>query len=401
MTHDLNFWRNLALNKQGLDGRDAFGTGPDGVETAIKALGYIQIDTLNVIERAHHHTLWNRVSDYKPDHLDQLLGQQKIFEHWHHALSYLPIDDYRFAIPFMERMRAGKTPYYKTRDTKLMTSLIERIKVNGPLRLRDFKEDKAHKQKKNAWNSRPVKRALEVLFLQGDLMVARREKMERVYDLTENVLPSHISTRSPTEAEYADYLIKTTLHANGFASLDYILHGKSTAPLKKEVQRQLDEAVRAGEIEQHDNIYALPNILETSLQAKEGNIKILSPFDNAVINRDRAQNLFNFSYRLECYTPQAKRQYGYFCLPILYENQLVGRADCKALRKEGVLNVLSIYFEKKITDPDSFFAALAEELQRSAQFNQCDTIQIEKASPHKFKTVLKKALKANLHKKSP
>jgi len=392
-----DLWRSIALKKQGFGEGEGFGKGIAGVEKAINTLGYIQIDTLNVIERAHHHTLWNRVSEYQPSDLDALLDQRKIFEHWHHALSYLPTDDYRFAIPFMQRIKAGETPYYKKRDPDLMLSILERIKSDGPLKLRDFKEETRSVAIKGAWSSRPLKRALEVLFLQGDLMVSKREKMERVYDLSENILPNHVSTKCPTQREYADYLIDTTLRANGFATLKYILHGKSTAALKQEVREALDLKLHSGEIECHETgsmpaVYALKNISENTSTIAQNNVKILSPFDNAIINRDRAQELFDFSYRLECYTPAAKRQYGYFCLPVLYGNTLVGRVDCKADRKEGVLRLLHVHYEKNIVDQEKFFTAFAQEIQEFAKFNQCENIKIQKSTPEKYKATLKEKI---------
>lgn len=393
---NLDSWRNIALQRQGIGESDLFGTGVAGVEKAINTLGYIQIDTLYVIERAHHHNLWNRVKDYQPGNLDELVAQRKTFEHWHHALSYLPIDDYRYAIPFMQRIKSGKTPYYKNRDHKLMDSILERIKVDGPIKLRDLKETTAPIQK-GMWNSRPAKSALEVLFLQGDIMVSGREKMERIYDLPENILPGHISTKCPTLNEYANYLIDTTLRANGFATLKYILHGKSTAALKKQVQDALDLKLHSGTIECHETdymppIYALKNIRENTSSIAQGSVKILSPFDNAIIHRDRAEELFDFSYRLECYTPVAKRQYGYFCLPVVFGNTLVGRVDCKADRKEGVFKLLHVHCEKSIHNPEEFFAAFAKEMRRFARFNQCDDIKIQKLSPGKYKTLLKEKL---------
>ncbi len=394
------YWRRIALQKQGM-GKEPFGTGTDGVENAINFLGYIQIDTLNVIERAHHHTLWNRVEDYQSSDLDKLLAQRKIFEHWHHALSNLPIADYRFAIPFMQRIRSGDTPYYKNRDPKLMRSVLERIKCDGPLRLRDFKEETPSVAKKGAWNSRPIKRALEILFLQGDLMVSKREKMERVYDLPGNILPSHIPTKCPTEKEVANYLIETTLRANGFSTLKYILHGKSTASLKKQVQKILDLKVKSGEIDCYETgfmplVYSQREIAEQISSFPLDRVRFLSPFDNAIINRERAEDLFDFSYRLECYTPAAKRKYGYFCLPILFGDRLVGRVDCKAERKNRVLNLLHIHFEKNIHDQEAFFSALASEVHKFAKFNQCQNVEIHRSSPEEYKGLLMDKLQTEI-----
>ena len=146
-------WRQLALSSQGLTSEQPFGSGLAGTLQAIEHLGYVQVDTLSVVERAHHHVLWNRVPDYDLDHLNQLVTEKKIFEYWYHAASYLPMRDYRFALLNMEAIRHGENRYYTKVDSTLMKEILARVRDEGSLRLRDLdKENKTqdclHDQKK-------------------------------------------------------------------------------------------------------------------------------------------------------------------------------------------------------------------------------------------------------------
>ena len=168
------------------------GSAAAATLSAIEHLGYIQIDTISAIERAHHHTLWNRNPRYKPSHLDQLLADKKVFEYWSHAASYLPMRDYRYSLPRKQAIKNGEQNHWYERDERLMKSILQRIDSEGPLMARDF-ENKG--KKSGEWSSKPAKRALENLFMQGDLMVPyHRVNFQKVYHLTERVLPK---TRTP------------------------------------------------------------------------------------------------------------------------------------------------------------------------------------------------------------
>lgn len=159
------------------------------VEDIIKKLSYIQIDSLNIVNRAHHHTLWNRVDNYDGEELNRLLQEKKIFEYWFHAASYLPMDDYRFALVQMNTLKNGKNPYVRDVDTKDILYVLDKIKNEGALKARDFKSEA--KKKDSWWNWKPYKNALEKLFMEGDLMACRRDGMEKVYDLKSRVLPNN------------------------------------------------------------------------------------------------------------------------------------------------------------------------------------------------------------------
>lgn len=385
--------RQLAISRQGLTTHAKFGHGLEGTLQAIEHLGYVQIDTISVIERAHHHVLWNRVPDYQANtqsnHLNQLVQQKQIFEYWFHAASYLPMQDYRYALPHMASVRNGQHRYFGHGDTHLMNEILARAKAEGSIRLRHI--DKSKQNSGGWWNSSLARRSIDHLFMQGDLMICERNGMEKVYSLTEHCLPSHLDLSMPTIEEYARYLFNTTMRAHGIFTWKQLIHLKIGKDIRDAMRNIVDEQIDAGVIttlnklgdtnKDNQNIFIEIDALER-VTTPEWGVKILSPFDNLVIHRERLNSLFKFDYRLECYVPQAKRIYGYFSLPILYGNHIVGRIDCKAHRAQKCFEVISLhveqhYFEDYSLDQDHFIAELNREIENFAVFNQCPDIDAD------------------------
>ncbi|MEO4183127.1 winged helix-turn-helix domain-containing protein [Acinetobacter pittii] len=368
--------KQLTLFNQGLGKTSRFAKGMDGTLQAIEHLGYVQIDTISVVERAHHHILWSRVPDYELSHLNSLVGERQIFEYWYHAASYLPMKDYRYTLPAMMSVRNGESRYFNRGDQHLMNEILARVRAEGKIRLRDI--DKNNKKSLgNWWNTGPGRRAFEQLYMQGDLMICERNGMEKVFDLTERCLPENIDLSMPTLYEYAQYLFNNTLRAHGAFTWKQLVHLKKN-DLKETMRVVLKEQIDTGvvsaiKLENGQTLYVDVAAIEQKVGADFG-LKILSPFDNSLIHRDRLASLFEFDYRIECYVPAAKRVYGYFCLPILYQNELVGRVDCKAHRSIKELEVISLHLEKTVKNKELFFFELEQELKRFAAFNQCSTI---------------------------
>ncbi|AQZ81342.1 hypothetical protein BUM88_06845 [Acinetobacter calcoaceticus] len=368
--------KQLTLFNQGLGKTSRFTKGIDGTLQAIEHLGYVQIDTISVVERAHHHILWSRVHDYDLNHLNSLVHERQIFEYWYHAASYLPMKDYRYALPAMMSVRNGESRYFNRGDQHLMNEILVRVRAEGRIRLRDI--DKNNKKSLgNWWNTGPGRRAFEQLYMQGDLMICERNGMEKVYDLTERCLPENIDLRMPTLYEYAQYLFNNTLRAHGAFTWKQLVHLKKNdlketmhVVLKEQIDASVVSAVK---LEDGQTLYVDVAAIEQKVNTDFG-LKILSPFDNSLIHRDRLTSLFEFDYRIECYVPAAKRVFGYFCLPILYQDELVGRIDCKAHRTVKELEVISIHLEKTIKDKELFFFELEQEIKRFAEFNQCSII---------------------------
>lgn len=345
---------------------------------AIEQLGYVQIDTIARVERAHHHTLWNRTSGYHPEILDTLQRQRHIFEHWSHAAAYLPITDFRYCRIKMQQMIDNEKIWHERADS-IKAEVLARITAEGPLQSKNF-EDNNH----NAgqwWDWKPAKRALELLFLQGKLMVERRVGFQKVFDLTERVLPSHVDTSMPSQDEYARYLIRSYLKANGLgneAEFGYLRKGMQQS-IKQQVIQLLEDGelikVKLGNSHYYTNRQAL-SLLDRRMP--KARVKLLSPFDNLVIQRKRLGRLFGYHYQLECYLKEADRKFGYFCLPILWGDKFVGRLDAKADRQHQMLHIYNLYVEHPPTDIQAFADSLRVTLDDYATFNQCHNWRLQR-----------------------
>lgn len=378
----LSLLKRLALSHQGLTRNHSFGEGLAGTLKAIEHLGYVQIDTIAVVERAHHHVLWSRVPDYQLNHLNQLVQQRQIFEHWAHAASYLPMRDYRYAMPLMNVIRNGESRYYRA-DRRLMNEILAQVRAEGKIQLRQM-EKETRQGTAGWWNRGPSRKALEQLFMQGDLMICERNGMEKVYDLTERCIAPGVDLSMPTLHEYADYLLKMNIRAHGVFTWKQLVHLKGK-DVREVMRTVLDDYIDAGLVQvlkfEHGQTFYVASAILEHQPLIQPELKILSPFDNLVIHRERLSCLFDFDYRIECYVPAAKRQYGYFCLPLLYADHLVGRIDCKVHRREKRLEVIALHLEEsKIQDQAQFLLAFERELQRFAEFNQCTSVDVGKIS---------------------
>jgi hypothetical protein len=386
----------IALIAQGLHTNTPFGAGKPAVQRCIEQLGYIQIDTIAVIKRSHHHTFWTRVPSYKERHLDALQKERRILEYWSHAAAYLPMQDYRYCLPHMHAIATGQQ-HWRTPDRKTMKSVLERIAAEGPLMARDFEHSK-NRGNEWGWNWKPAKIALEQLFIEGKLIVSHREGFQKVYNLPERVLPDGLDTSMPTDEEFQRYLILSTLRAHGLATepeFSYLRKG-----MKAGMKIRLWDMLGAGEIARvrvgklASPFYSTESILETlSGRRVAKNLHLLSPFDNAVIKRKRIQQLFDSSYQIECFVPERKRRFGYYCLPILYGTEIVGRLDPKADRRKGELIIKSLSLEQPVKDLNAFTTKLAAKLRQVAAFNGCENITWKPARTDRAGQLLAGALK--------
>ncbi|MCP4580309.1 MAG: winged helix-turn-helix domain-containing protein [candidate division Zixibacteria bacterium] len=396
--------RKLALHCQLLDNKTKVPRGKEGIARTIEKLGYVQIDTIAVIERAHHHTLRTRRPDYNQQMLHELqANDRRLFEYWGHAASYLPMSDYRFYLPRMKRFKDPKSKWEKARLQKyghLMKPVLERIINEGPLSSKDF-EPPPGKKKGTWWDWRPAKTALEMLFWQGKLMITERRNFQRVYDLTERVLPDGVDTNCPDNNELGRFLVNRALSAYGPASHKEIIehiHGADRDVVLNAIKDMTD----SGDIIkvaisglQKNSYYIKPELYEKSSKLRKTRARalLLSPFDNLIIQRDRTLKLFDFDYAIECYTPAAKRKFGYFVLPILYGDIFAGRLDPKADRKNKILIIRNLVFEPEFNPDDCFLQTFAVCLVDFMKFNNCESITFEKAKPAKIMRELDKATK--------
>jgi uncharacterized protein YcaQ len=307
------------------------------------------------------------------------------------------MSDYRFYLPRMRAVAGRQRNWFYNQEARAVTKhVLNRIRAEGPLRSVDFKD--STKKRGSWWDWKPAKRALEMLFDMGTLMVTARRQFQRVYDLTERVLPSGADTRLPTADEIGRFVVQRVLASRGFATsadlrwerprpagVDDALHDRLAAGDVVELQLDdLDEPVYA-------LAAALDRVQRTNRQAKI--LHIMSPFDNAVIDRRRLAAFFGFDCKLEAYVPAPRRQYGYFCLPLLWGRQFIGRLDPKADRRLQALIIRQLMFEPAFKDYEDCLPALAGKLTAFAHFNGCRRVVLETCAPGKVGIALKRELR--------
>lgn len=401
MKISLSTARRLALHCQSLDGSTDLPPGKEGVYQCIERLGYVQIDTISVVERAHNHTLWARRPDYDPQMLHELQAKdRRVFEWWASAMSYVPMSDYRFYAVHMNQPLSWYRKWY-AENADLTERVLERIREEGPLGSSDFKPPKDFKRG-DWWSWKPSKIALECLFSMGKLMVTERRKFQRIYDLPERVLPSDLDRTPPTPEELGRFQARRLLGGLGFAQVDRVQWARWGRRSVDEalIQAMIDSGeVTAFEIERFDDqrFCALTDRLEYALDQPGGhsaNMHILSPFDNLVIRRRWVHSYFGFDYKLEAYTPKAKRKYGYFSLPILWGERFIGRVDAKADRKPKTFIIRKLTLEPDFVGDGAWMNPFARKLREYASFNRCERFAVEQTEPARVRDGLEEALGA-------
>jgi uncharacterized protein YcaQ len=333
--------RRIWLRAQGLDQAAPFGGGADATHAAVEHLGYVQIDTINVVERCHHQILYTRIPDYQRDHLRQAQSIDKtVFEYWTHALSYVPTADLRFYRRAMKREWHQRSVWFASVKPADLRKVLTRIRKHGPLTIRDIDDD-VLVEKEHEWASRkPSKRALQLAFYRGVLTVSRREGMLKTYELMDRHFGWDRPPQAATEREIQNYLLDRALRAQGIVSLDSICH--LAAARKSAIARLIAARVRRKELVpvalegMRFEHWARPETLETALDAN-GTVHILNPFDPLVIQRKRLAGFFDYEHRFEAYVPKEKRQLGYFTQPVLVGDDIVAAIDLKTDRERQKL----------------------------------------------------------------
>lgn len=392
--------RSFLLAAQGL-GRGRRGRPtPAEVEGAISRMGALQIDTIHVVARSPYLVLWSRLGDYDPAWLDDLLAGGRLFEYWAHAACFLPADDFPWYRQRMldnnYRLRRRSLDWLEA-NRDLATSVLRRIRDEGPLRSADFENRDGPGGR--WWARTAEKLALEVLFNVGELMVARRHNFQRVYDLRERVRPGWDDARTPSAEEARGALVRRSVHALGAARPEwiaaYLFHNLPRRP----VLETIEAMVAAGDLATVSiDGWPTPAIVDPAhLEAIDGarprhtrrpQTTLLSPFDPIVWDRGRALDLFGFDYRIESYTRPLHRKYGYFSLPILHGDAIVGRLDPKAHRKRGVFEVKSLHLEPQVRVTTALVDGLRSALERCAAWHGTPEVVVRKANAPGLATAL-------------
>jgi uncharacterized protein YcaQ len=350
--------RNLHLAAQGLLRKPTRKAKPGDILSTIQRMSLLQIDTINIVARSPYLVLFSRLGHYSPQWLDEALSRGELMEYWAHEACFLPRSDFQL---IRHRMLAPDNMGWKYRKEWMhehaqeIDALLTHIHHNGPVRSADFEHPR--KGASGWWEWKPHKRHLEGLFTAGKVMVIERRNFQRVYDLTTRVMPHWDDERdllSQADAEHL-MLVNSVRSLGVFRAqwlADYYRLRQPALPVLLE-KLQEENVIVPVDVETLGPAWLHTDLLPLLEQNIAGKLTathsaVLSPFDPVVWDRKRAEQLFNFSYRLECYTPAAKRQFGYFVLPLLHRGRLVGRMDAKMHRKEGVLEVIALYLESDV-----------------------------------------------------
>ena len=391
--------RLVQLAAQGLLLPPAQPAAKTDVLAAIRRMGVLQIDTISVVARSPYLVLFSRLGAYDPAWLEELLAEKVIFENWAHAACFIPIEDFPLIRRTMlEEHHSSYFGNWAEKNRPTLDHVLNSVRQNGPMRSADFASEKSPG---GWWNWKSEKIALEYWLMRGDLMVARRDKFQRVYELRERILPDWDDTRAPLTPEVQRAFVLKSVRAMGIARRQWVW---DYYRLKKKLAAQIvDELVAEGSLRQvavegwQEPALFAPEDEPLLHQAAAGELAashttLLSPFDPLTWDRERARQLFGFDFTIQAYTPAAKRQYGYFPLPILHNGALVGRMDAKAHRKEGIFEVKGLFLEETATPSAELANALAAAIRNCALWHKTPHVLLRQCAPGEFQPLLEQAL---------
>jgi uncharacterized protein YcaQ len=361
-------------------------------------MGALQIDTIHVVARSPYLVLWSRLGAYEPHWLEELLAEGSLFEYWSHAACFLPIEEYGlYRHRMLRHRRVAESPDgWLARNPEAVGRVLQRVREGSAVRAAEF--ERTDGRAGAWWDWKPEKRALEELYYAGLLMIARRERFQRVYDLQERVLPEWDDARAPSEEETQRALALKAVRALGVALAGWVPDYFRTP--KMGTVSLLEELASGGDlvrvtVEGWKDVPAYIHRDSTGLaeRAAAGALQpalttLLSPFDPLVWDRARARALFGFEYRIETYTPSARRKYGYFTLPILHRGALVGRLDPKAHRKEGVFEVRALHLEPDVEVTEELVNDLGAALRACAAWHKTPQVRVRQSDPSHLAALL-------------
>lgn len=380
--------RRLFLQRHALSGAGP-SRGTAGLSALIEQLGFVQLDSITTVERAHHMILFARRPSYRPEELDRLLGTaRKLFEHWTHDAAVIPMGFYpHWKLRFARDATGLRGPWQRWQRhdfLKRTSAVLAHVRDKGPVCSADLRGD-APRKAGGWWDWHPDKTALEYLWRSGDLAVTGRKGFQKYYDLAERVIPEALLAAEPDPADTVAWCCASALDRLGFATPGELAAFWATVT-PAEARGWCHDEARAGRlieiaVEGADgstrHAFARPDIMQAARDAPEptGRLRVLSPFDPALRDRNRAERLFGFRYRIEVFTPAAKRVYGYYVFPLLEGDRMIGRIDMKAHRNDGALRVTALWPEAGVAWGKGRQARLEAELRRVARFAGCDRVE--------------------------
>ncbi len=406
--------RAVALHCQGLAAPDNPVPTPEAIQQLVDRLGCVQIDTLQKVQRSQYIVLWSRLGTYDPADFDRLIygdggaaTDRQFFEYWLHAACIIPLREFRYRLPRMRRYRSESGHWTwrwasEANNAELMAGVKARIEREGPLRAADFEYDGPQRQ--SWWDWKPAKHALEALYNRGELMIAGRERFQRIYDLRERVLPEWVDVAEPTLEEVQRYYVERAVKAFGVcqpaqaADLEYMKRSEARPHADTliregtlvEIAVELTDGRTGSFVIHRDNLPLLERAADGDLTA--GRTTFLSPFDSLFWPKGRDRQFWGFEQALEAYKRPADRIWGYFCLPILYRDRLVGRFDPTLERKSRTLRLHALYLESGLMPDEALIVAVAATMRDFMRFHQASDLVIERSEPAEFGLQLQRAL---------
>jgi uncharacterized protein len=401
--------RTLALHAQNLHiaNGSELEPSPDDIYQLVDRLGCVQIDTLHMVRRSQYLIPWSRMGVYRPQDFDVLTTSvdRRLFEGWQHAACIIPMKEYRYQLVHQRNRPEHPNSWYnnlldESAQKQIIPEVLERIRREGALKVSNFESD-GHRAG-TWWNWRPAKVALELLYSIGQLMISERVNFQRVYDLTERVLPEWVDVSEPTIAERDRFWVERgaralgvglARHAGDYSWMKVTRSRPVVTELLKEgvlisIKGCMANGQTADFVIHRDNLLFLEQASDGTLQAHR--TTFLSPFDNLFWAARRDEMLWSFHQALECYLPAKKRVYGYFCLPILHNDRLVGRFDPKLERKTGVLRIKALYLEPGIKPNEDLIQGISIAMRDFMAFHDARDLVIESSQPASFgKKVIK------------
>lgn len=357
--------------------------------SAITQMGLLQIDTISVVARSPYLVLFSRLGHYPQEWLEDALASGKLFEYWAHEACFIPIEDYsllRHRMLAPEKMGWKYSAEWVEKHQEDIDGVLSHIAENGPVRSADFAGEK--RSATGWWDWKPHKRHLETLFTAGKLMVVERRSFHRVYDLAERVMPDWDDlTQALSQQDAEEVMLRRSAQSLGLFKPEWLADYYRLKRIKAQevISRWLASGeVRAVNVKGQDGLFYVHQsqypLLEQAISGKISSTvtALLSPFDPVVWDRKRALALFNFDYRLECYTPEPKRQYGYFTLPILHRGELIGRVDAKMHRKDKAFEVKTLHLESGTKLPPRRIKDITDAVSRFALWHGAEQVQIGK-----------------------
>ena len=403
---------SLFLHRQHLARPRALALTPRRLVRFAEDAGGIQMDSINVVERAHYLTVWSRFGAYDRAALDRLIYHRRLlFEYWAHAACLVPVSMLPWWRRAMLDYRVRHTGWsgWLRRNAKVLTSVKAAVLANGPMGNADFEGRRPARRSAGWWDWKPVQHALHYLWMSGGLTVHSRRHFHKRFDLIERALPGVLSVETVSPQEFLRWHVERSLHAMGAATDSdlsrYLTFPKFALGARRATVRAMLERGEVTEVHVEGSTarwLALTRDLRVLERARRPEAvsqgtTLLSPFDSLLWYRDRVRRLFGFDYRIEVYTPGPQRVHGYYTLPILHHGQLIGRLDAKTYRAERRLEVRHVHFEPwfaagapsptgaAVLDQDEALAGVVEALRSLAVFVSADTVILRRVTPHRLR----------------